>query len=243
MKALIDQYTDKEFQHIVEISTSIRDLGKKLGYAAMSGDLAKRIQLRINTLKISIEHFKIKQSSIKRTESNIFIEHSTADQSTLRKWYLKGEYTPYQCSICNQLPIWENKPLTLILDHINGINNDDRLENLRWVCPNCNQQLDTTNGKNIKIHKKKQYCLDCGKEISLKSTRCQSCAAKMQPRKIENRPSREELKDKIRSLPFTTIASQYGVSDNAIRKWCIGYNLPKTKKEIKKYNNEEWLNI
>ena len=41
-------------------------------------------------------------------------------------------------------PIWQGKPLTLILDHINGKNNDDRLENLRWVCPNCNRQLPTT---------------------------------------------------------------------------------------------------
>ena len=38
----------------------------------------------------------------------------------------------------------------MILDHINGDNKDDRLENLRWVCPNCNYQLDTTNGKNKK---------------------------------------------------------------------------------------------
>ena len=42
----------------------------------------------------------------------------------------------------------QGKALTLILDHINGRNHDDRLENLRWVCPNCNQQLDTTNGRN-----------------------------------------------------------------------------------------------
>ena len=42
------------------------------------------------------------------------------------------------------------KVLTLILDHKNGHNHDDRLENLRWVCPNCNQQLDTTNGRNVK---------------------------------------------------------------------------------------------
>ena len=44
----------------------------------------------------------------------------------------------------------KEKPLTLILDHINGHNHDNRLENLRWVCPNCNQQLDTTNGRNVK---------------------------------------------------------------------------------------------
>ncbi len=43
--------------------------------------------------------------------------------------------------------------MTLILDHINGENHDDRLENLRWVCPNCNQQLPTTGGRNQKRRK------------------------------------------------------------------------------------------
>ena len=75
--------------------------------------------------------------------------YSTINQKTLRRWYKKGNYTEYKCSICGLLPVWQNKELTLILDHINGLNNDDRLENLRWVCPNCNMQLPTTNGKNI----------------------------------------------------------------------------------------------
>ena len=66
----------------------------------------------------------------------------------MRKYFIKGEYVEHKCSICGQEPEWQGKPLTLILDHINGINNDHSLENLRWVCPNCNQQLDTTGSKN-----------------------------------------------------------------------------------------------
>ena len=62
--------------------------------------------------------------------------------------YIKGNYTPYKCSICGLEPFWNGKELTLTLDHINGINNDDRLENLRWVCPNCDRQLSTFSGKN-----------------------------------------------------------------------------------------------
>ena len=52
----------------------------------------------------------------------------------------------------------------MILDHINGYNHDNRLENLRWVCPNCNYQLDTTNGKNVNhgVHTI-NTCIDCGK--------------------------------------------------------------------------------
>lgn len=243
MIALIDKYSNEEFEQIVAQSTSLKEVAQKLGYTAFSGDLSNRIKQKIETLQISIVHFNSIVNPTKRNEENIFIQNSTASQKTLRVWYLKGKYSKYECSICGQPPEWQGKELTLILDHINGTNNDDRLENLRWVCPNCNQQLDTTNGKNRKQYEKKYYCVDCGVEISKNATRCQSCAAKLQPRVVENRPSREELKELIRTIPFTKIGEKYGVSDNSIRKWCDGYKLPRTVKEIKQYSNEEWLSI
>lgn len=52
--------------------------------------------------------------------------------------------------------------------------------------------------------------------------------------------TREELKNLIRTTPFTKIAANFGVSDNAIRKWCIKFNLPSKSREIKKYSEEEW---
>ena len=103
-------------------------------------------QVSFEHFRVSFEHFLnidysrfiSPKTLVKRQENNVFIENSTASQATLRRWYLKGEYTPYVCSICGQEPLWCGKELTLILDHINGKNHDDRLENLRWVCPNCN---------------------------------------------------------------------------------------------------------
>lgn len=58
----------------------------------------------------------------------------------------------YKCSTpaCG-LDTWLGKPITLHIDHINGVNNDNRIENLRFLCPNCHQQTDTW-GK----HKKKK---------------------------------------------------------------------------------------
>ncbi|MGE0542259.1 MAG: HNH endonuclease [Dehalococcoidia bacterium] len=53
-----------------------------------------------------------------------------------------------QCAICG-ISEWCGKPLTLHLDHINGKNNDDRLENLRLLCPNCHSQTDTYCGGNV----------------------------------------------------------------------------------------------
>lgn len=89
--------------------------------------------------------------------------------------------------------------------------------------------------------KKINFCKDCGKEISTRSVRCSECARKYE-RKAE-RPNREELKALIRVKPFTQIAKEYNVTDNAIRKWCDSEKLPRTKKEINSYSDEEWKNI
>lgn len=55
--------------------------------------------------------------------------------------------------------------------------------------------------------------------------------------------TREELKQLIRTMPFTQIGQKFGYSDNAIRKWCIKLNLPSKVKEIKQYTEEEWAKI
>ena len=239
----MDEYSDNEFQRIVLQSSSYKECLLNLGYHSNSGASTNRLKEKIKQLNIDTSHFKSK-TPILRTEENVFIEHSTVDQKTLRSWYKKGEYTPYICDICGQEPFWQGKELTLILDHKNGINNDDRLENLHWVCPNCNAQLDTTNGKNINHGKRMvNYCIDCGKIIGKKSTRCMECENKRRRSTEVEKVSREELKTLIRTLPFTKIGEKFGVSYNAVRKWCDKYGLPKRMDEIKKFSDEEWLKI
>lgn len=87
-------------------------------------------------------------------------------------------------------------------------------------------------------------CIDCGKKITKGATRCVDCHSKNGniTRKValEDRPSRDELKYLIRTMPFTRIGQQYGVSDNAIRKWCDVVGLPRKSSVIKSYTDEEW---
>ena len=97
--------------------------------------------------------------------------------------------------------------------------------------------------ENLSFQTKQNYCIDCGAPITASATRCRSCSAKQQQRKVENRPSREELKNMIRTEPFTKIAQKYDVSDKSITKWCIAANLPSRKKDINSYSDEEWKSI
>lgn len=86
-------------------------------------------------------------------------------------------------------------------------------------------------------------CSMCGTPITLysKTGLCQKCW-NLKKRKIEH-PSREVLKDMIRTLSFAEISRKYGVSDSAIRKWCEMENLPRKKKDIMMYSDEEWSKI
>ena len=138
------------------------------------------------------------------------------------------------CEICKQAKIWNNKELVMTLDHINGDNHDNRIENLRWICPNCASQLSTFAGRNNKIHNgyipvqvrkyKKKICPVCNiNEISVSSKMCIDCFSKERRKNI---PEKDILEKLIKEKSFVQIGKMYGVSDNAVRKWCKSYGLP-----------------
>ena len=81
---------------------------------------------------------------------NIFIENSTYSRHCLKRRILEKELIDYVCDICKIGPIWNEQRMPLLLDHINGINNDNRLNNLRFICSNCDTQLPTYKSRNRK---------------------------------------------------------------------------------------------
>jgi 5-methylcytosine-specific restriction endonuclease McrA len=87
--------------------------------------------------------------SNKRELEEILVENSTyTNRTALKTRLLKEGLITYECAICKNKGEWNGNPLTLQLDHINGINNDHRLENLRFLCPNCHSQTNTFSGRN-----------------------------------------------------------------------------------------------
>lgn len=100
-----------------------------------------------------------------------------------------------------------------------------------------NQYIIETNGV------KPTHCKECGAPITVYSTSglCSVCAHKQN--RIVDRPSREVLKDLIRTESFESIGRIYGVTGKAISKWCVSEGLPSKKQEINKISDEDWSKI
>lgn len=152
-----------------------------------------------------------------------------------------------KCEICGN-SMWNGQIIPLELHHIDGNHYNNKLDNLQILCPNCHAQQNGNAGANTGHYNTKNYCIDCGKEISKHSIRCEECYHKsikgVYKIALEDMPvSRKELKQLIRTTPFTTIGKMYNISDNGVRKWCIKYNLPTKSRDIKSISDEEWDNI
>src|SRR4051794_7199482 len=121
--------------------------------------------------------------------------------------------------------------MALILDHINGVADDHRLENLRIVCPNCAATLETHCGRNIN---RTRRCAACGEDFVPSGSRQRYCshrcgslspasrAVQVASRRVE-RPPYEQLVAEIAASSWSAVGRKYGVSDNAVRKSIRAY--------------------
>ena len=76
--------------------------------------------------------------------------HKIISNDAIKKTIIRDKLIPYICSECGNTGEHLGKSLSLHLDHINGENKDHRLENLRFLCPNCHSQTPTYCGRNIR---------------------------------------------------------------------------------------------
>ena len=185
----------------------------------------------INANNLDISHFTGKShgttgAKLQLPLNEVLIINSTYARNNLKRRLLKEGLKKNKCEVCG-LERWEGKPLTMILDHINGVNNDNRLENLRMVCPNCNSQLPThCKGAGWYSEAEKYYCIDCGKQVKDKRhKRCVFCMGKYLSikKRTKNRPPLEVLEKETKEMGFVKTGKKYNVSDNAIRKWIKQY--------------------
>ena len=209
---------------------------KKCGYNNTGN--TQVVKKRIQDLKLDDSHLPIGQNwaaglklkSKKYTIEEILIENSSYTNSKSLKNRLKKELGwEHKCHCCN-LTEWLTKPIPIELEHKNGIHNDNRLENLAFLCPNCHALTDTYKGKNVKTYKDYEKpelikCIDCKIEITKDAIRCQDCSNKNNRKTI--RPSYEQLCSDKEHMSMVAIGKKYGVSDNTIRKW-----IKKYKKDI-----------
>ena len=207
-----NRYSDKNnFIDIIKSSGSIRECLQKLGIdnyksAGHYKTFHRYCRLynveapKVDTSK-SVEYAR---NFITQSLDDILVENSTYSNPTrLKKRLLREGLLVNSCGKCGGLPEWNGDKLVLQLDHINGINTDNRIGNLRLLCPNCHSQTDTFSGRKKKP-KRPNY------------------TPRLSSRKAE-RPPYEDLIRELENSNFVQVGKKYGVSDNAVRKWIKYY--------------------
>ena len=274
MASQIYNYTPAELQKLLDESNSYKELLRKLNMCDHGSNY--------NTLRKIIDEYNLDLTIINKNRKNenlkdlkklhfkqkipldeILIENSTYNHgNNLKKRLFEENLKEYICERCG-LTEWQGQPIPLQLHHENGIHNDNRIENLKLLCPNCHALTDNFAGKNVKQIPK------VSKEELIKTIEKNSYTSAAEilgvdketashwyiPYIEEERekstmiinsdkaPARDILKTKIRTMSFVQIGKEYNVTDNSVRKWCDAYNLPRHSSKIKQITDEEWKKI
>lgn len=218
----------EDFLSLVGDSHSRREILEKLHLRAAGGNY-KALNKRMQTEGVDLVSFDLKVNTTcthhqdKIPLDQILVEGSGyRNRGRLKLRLLSEGLLENRCLQCGQSPDWDGKPLMLVLDHINGVWDDNRLENLRFLCPNCNSQTSTFCGRNLFQPKN---CIDCGTLVSRTATRCRKCNLKCtyerKGRRVAfkaNWPSAKDLRSMVGHLGYCEVGRRLGVSDVAVRK-------------------------
>ena len=222
----------EELERVIDSSDTMSQVLMRFGFSHWDNgrslkDRCKREGIDLSALKERSREFsreQCKENGFEKKYSmeEILVENSTYGRGALKRRLIKEGFLKEECVICNRPPEWKEKPLVLIIDHINGVNNDNRLDNLRLLCPNCNSQTETFAGRNSR------YCALCTNRISQKnqSGLCRSCVARSnnsdRPTKC---PPKEDLIDLRAKHSREAIGRMFDVTGNAVKKWEKKYEM------------------
>jgi transposase-like protein len=241
-RASTPRFTEEQVRSAVAASRSWAESLRRLGYCPTGGN-PRTLKKWVERWGISTAHFDPYAASSSALEQGrrreatpldeILVENSTYSRSKVKERLYRAGLKERRCELCGQDEIWRGKRISMILDHINGVRDDNRLENLQIVCPNCAASLETHCGKNLPRREprscdacKTEFLPNrrdqryCSRECGLKKKWTQE--KRQEARRVE-RPPYEQLLAEIKRLGFLAVGRKYGVSDNAIRKWVRQY--------------------
>lgn len=239
-------FPEAEARRAIDTSLCWRDALRKLGYRP-AGHNPRTLQKYAALWGISTDHFDPhigrRRAARKRVPplEEVLTKHSSYPRGRLKERLFNEGLKDRRCEICGQDEIWQEHRMSLIIDHINGVGDDHRLENLRIVCPNCAATLDTHCARNLPLQR---TCVGCGDEFAPKHIRHRYCSLECwgvirrskdysgpgamrgvprpKTRKVE-RPPYEQLLEEIAATNYSAVARKYGVSHTAIHKWVKWY--------------------
>jgi hypothetical protein len=212
---------------------------RSLGLRPAGGN-HKVLQKWIAEWGISTAHFDpdvARQRGLRRRGQplhEVLVVGSPYSRKTLKSRLYSEGLKERKCEMCGVGEDWHGAHMSLILDHINGVANDNRLENLRIVCPNCAATLPTHCGRNSPATRPDRECPLCHVVFTPKSAGQKYCSRtcgqrspgragpKPEIRRVE-RPPYEQLIAEVDKYGWSAVGRKYGVSDNAVRKWVRWY--------------------